>query len=103
MDSTSLATVGETAWLSVLGLALVITDRPGPTTCCTRYGYIRVPWFAMAAENMASWNGLTASLNCPIAEKAVSDGSVQPLTSGSTLGTTGTGIDSFLFMPNKLE
>ena len=36
-----------------------------------------------------------------MAENAVSDGSV--LTSGSTLGTTGSGMDSGLFMPNWLE
>ena len=61
------------------------------------------PWLAMAAEKRASWSGVTSSLNCPIAVMAVNDGSVQPDTSGSTLGTTGSGIDNGLFMPNWLE
>ena len=56
-----------------------------------------------AAENSASCSGVTASLNWPIAVNAVSDGSVQPFTSGSTLGTTGSGMDSRLFIPNRLE
>ena len=62
-----------------------------------------VPWSATAAENIASCSGVTASLNCPMADNAVSDGSVQPGTLGITLGTTGSGIDSGLFIPNWLE
>ena len=38
-----------------------------------------------------------------MAVNAVSDGSVQPFTFGSTLGTTGSGMDSGLFIPNWLE
>ena len=26
-----------------------------------------LPWLAIAAANIASWSGVTASLNCPIA------------------------------------
>src|SRR5215469_9767564 len=48
---------------------------------------------------MASWSGVTASLYCPIAVNAVSDLSFSG-TGGTTLGTTGSGIDSGLFMPN---
>src|SRR5262245_57384594 len=86
------ATCELTAWLSTEGLACLITDRPGPTTRCTRYGYMSVPLLATAAENIASWNGVTASLYCPMAVNAVSDLSVQPGPSGTTLGTTGSGM-----------
>src|SRR5215469_2567702 len=99
MACTLAATCGETAWLSMDVFAEVITDRPGPTTRCTRYGYISVPWLAIAAENIASCSGVTASLYCPMAAKAVSDLSFCG-TGGSTLGTTGSGIDSGLFRPN---
>src|SRR5215469_5720974 len=101
MVCTLPATWELTAWLSTDVLAEVITDRPGPTTRCTRYGYMSVPWLAMAAENIASCSGVTASLYWPMAENAVSDLSFCG-TGGITLGTTGSGIDSGLFMANWL-
>src|SRR5215469_5934919 len=58
-----------------------------------------LPWLAIAAANIASCSGVTASLYCPMAAKAVSDLSFCG-TGGSTLGTTGSGIDSGLFRPN---
>src|SRR5215469_1183895 len=95
------ATPGLIAWLSTWVLAESITDRPCPTTRCTRYGYMSLPPFATAAENIASWSGVTWSLYCPMAENAVSDLSFSG-TGGITLGTTGSGIDRGLFMPNWL-
>src|SRR3981081_1877639 len=96
--ATWLATCAFTAWDSGDGLVLWIVLRSGAWTDCTRYGFISVPWLAIAAASMASCSGVTSSLSWPIAVYAVSDLSV---TRGMTLGETGIGIVRVeLFQPN---
>src|SRR5215475_2785514 len=95
------ATCAETGSLNTRGEAFWIVARPGAMTCCTRYGYISLPPFAMAAENIASCRGDISSLNWPMAENAVKDGSVQPGPAGNEPGVTWNGMLNVLFTPNN--
>ena len=69
---TLLATAGETAWFNTEGAVFCTVLRSLATMPCTTYGFISLPPLAIAAENMASCIAVAVSLNCPIAEYAVS-------------------------------